>query len=379
VRENPPDEPDRESTVREAVYFPGTPNPDVAAAIVAREGVEVIADIRMPRPETATFKVSGKLLYPPFEGDKVWVAGVSLLRRDRWSLQESSFSGDVDEATGRFEVLGVPPGSFDLLATIELARRNRYYSRVPIDVRDHDIEDLAVPVSSGVDVKAHIVVDGDRQEFAFSGPPSGVPVGDDALRRRRATNILARLIGKDFRFDPKSFVDEGGREITFPSVPDGTYEISVDIERGDVPLSPDSYVDDVRVAGRSVYDSGIRVGLDPVDSVEVVIGTRGGSIEGTIPRKGKTGAVVILIPDSFRRSNPGLYKRELVAASDEKGGFRIRGIAPGNYKIFAVPGSGESLPFRSPEFAARYESRAVPVVVQKEATVGEIQVPLLEN
>ena len=374
VKENQAEEPDIEPTIRETVYFPGTADPNVAASLVVGESADVIADIRIPRSvETATFNISGRLVHS-FTGISPYpLAGVNLIRRDRTTLDPTSIPGKADAVTGRFEILGVPPGDYELLAGITVGQ-NKYFSLLPINVRAQDIEDLAVHVSPGVDVKAHIVVDDARQEFAFSGIPASVPV-DDALRRRRATNIRVRLTGKDFHHNPNSIVSESGSEMTFPSVPEGTYEISVGIESAGAPLNPDSYIDDVRVAGRSVYDSGLRVGLDPMDSVEIAVGTRGGSIEGTIPRKGKAGAIVILIPDSFRRNNSGLYKREAIPASDDK--VRIRGIAPGNYRIFAVLDTVESLPFRSSEFAARYESRAVPVTIQKGATIGPIEIPLL--
>ena len=177
------------------------------------------------------------------------------------------------------------------------------------------------------------------------------------------------LKGKEIPYPNRAVVDESGNEISFRNVPEGTYEVSVSIQPGSGPLNPDFFVEDVRVAGRSVYDNGLRVGLDPVDSVEIVIGRKGGSIEVTIPQKEKTAAIAILIPDSFRRNNPALYRREVLPASSER--VLLRGIAPGNYRIFAVPDTGESLPYRSPEFAARYESRAVTVTVQKGATSSD--------
>jgi len=59
------------------------------------------------------------------------------------------------------------------------------------------------------------------------------------------------------------------------------------------------------------------------------------------------------------------------------GPFRIEGVAPGNYKLFAVPKPNESVPFRSSEFIARHEFRALSVVVQKGKTSGGLQVPYL--
>jgi hypothetical protein len=108
--------------------------------------------------------------------------------------------------------------------------------------------------------------------------------------------------------------------------------------------------------------------------VEIVIGTRGGSIEGTVVQNGEVSGDHCS-DSEFRRNNPALYKRQVIPAPGDK--VLLRGIVPGNYRIFAVPDTGETLPFRSPVFAARYESRAIPVTLQKGSTVGPIQIPLL--
>ena len=92
-----------------------------------------------------------------------------------------------------------------------------------------------------------------------------------------------------------------------------------------------------------------------MDSLEVFVGTNGGSIQGKIVgSESSLPAALILVPESFRRSNASLYRIIYLPGNAE---FRMNGIAPGNYKLLAVPYLNEPIPYRSLEFIARHESR----------------------
>jgi Carboxypeptidase regulatory-like domain len=348
-----------------ALYYPGT-SEATALPITAREGIDVVADIRIPPPIEATgFKVSGRVVhaFPRTIGNpESFISSdppVTVALRDRSAVlldEGDTVVGFAEDNTGLFEIRNVRSGSYDLFASVVFGS-NRYLAKMPIEVRDGPVEGLSLIVNPGLEVKAELAIDG----------PMEAPFN--------AAHIRASLGRKDYAGLFRSIVDENRAGITFPNVPVGEYEISVSIDP-DRMAGTDLYVDDVRILNRSVYDVGIRVGSDPVDSLEIVIGTRGGSVEGTIPEKGNAAAVVILIPEPFRRMNPALFYRELVRTSGET--FRFRGVPPGNYKIFAVPGEGEDIPFRSSEFAARYESRALGLTVQKGAKIVGIHIPLLK-
>src|SRR4030095_9986567 len=123
---------------------------------------------------------------------------------------------------------------YDLLATIKVGQ-DYYSAQVPVDVRDRDIDDVTVNVSRGVDVRAHLVVDGDPQDFVFVRT-YGIPaLGSEAAA------IRVTLGGKDLRVSPNWSVDEQGTGITFLHVPDGTYAVSVGIEPLRARLNPDFY------------------------------------------------------------------------------------------------------------------------------------------
>jgi len=127
-------------------------------------------------------------------------------------------------------------------------------------------------------------------------------------------------------------------------------------------LNANAYVADILEGTASVYDSGLNVGDRPVGSVDILIRTDGGGIEGFVRGANQMpagGATVVVVPSQNHRSNPMLYKS---TTSDPMGRFSLRGIAPGEYKVFAwtnPPGTA----YRNADFMKRYEGRGATVNV----------------
>ena len=171
-------------------------------------------------------------------------------------------------------------------------------------------------------------------------------------------------------------LNDNGTSFTFPDIPEGDYEIRASIIPDGRPPRADLYIADIRAGGRSVFDTGFQVGLDAVDSMEIVLGTEGGSIKGRIQFRATTQLVaVVVVPESFLAANAALYRIGYFRPDDE---FKLTGIAPGNYKVFAVPYFNKTLPYRDPEFAAQNDRRAIPVTIQKGTTITGLNLSLGE-
>ena len=106
----------------------------------------------------------------------------------------------------------------------------------------------------------------------------------------------------------------------------------------------------------SVFDSGFDIESRMPDPIEVVIGSGAGVVDGLswmVPRR-LTGAIVALVPESKRFENRALFA---TATSDASGQFVFRGVAPGDYRLFAW----ESTPpnaYQNSNFIRKYESKA---------------------
>ena len=135
-------------------------------------------------------------------------------------------------------------------------------------------------------------------------------------------------------------------------------------------MPPDAYVADVRSGNVSVYDSGFEVGSVSPAPIQVVVNSGAGAIQGVVRNgagKPVAFASVTLAPEQNRRQNHALYAD---ATSDSDGKFTIRGIAPGDYKLFAWEQTVWLGARQNPAFIAKHEEFGRPVKVAERATVA---------
>jgi hypothetical protein len=126
-------------------------------------------------------------------------------------------------------------------------------------------------------------------------------------------------------------------------------------------LPAGAYVEDIRQGGVSIYDTGLRVTSDPPGPIEVLVNSKSGMLEGNVAnsvQQPAEGATVVLVPAVPGRGNAARYR----TARSTQGIFRISGIPPGEYKLFAW----ESIPisaYMNAEYIAPFENRGVPVTI----------------
>ena len=357
-----------------SVYYPETTETRSASPVTVAEGASVVADIRIGNArETPSYRISGTIAHPALDSGNL-IVGLRLVQRPSPDAIVSSplpwVRGITDDKKGRFELLQIRPGSYDLIASVVIDGREQT-ATVPVEVRDQDIEGLTLPLRSSVDIKGRLVADQEVKDIQFARRPFATR--DPA--RSRAGDVRITLKGgllNEIELTP--VIDESGTTFAFDNVPQGDYEIVPTIVPDELPPNPDLYISDIRAGGRSVFDNGLRAGVDATEALEVIVATGGGSIEGRVQGTSAVVAALILAPESFRRNNATLYR---VTYLPRNGSFKLSGLAPGTYKIFAVPYLNETVPYRSAEFLARHEASALTVTVAKGAAIGGLRVPFL--
>jgi len=293
----------------------------------------------------------------------------------------------VEPQNGRFELPNIPRGTYDLFASVPdvkgygpasppgLAASPLAYGRTVVEVGDRDVDGVRVIVHSGVDLKGRILVDG-APSSAASNVKVSMQVDDSASRI-----VNYQQIG---RFQPA--IDADG-SFMIPAVSEALYRFQVTL--GAAPaasqsgvalpgsaLNANAYVADITEGGTSVYDNGISVGDRPLGSIEIFIRTDGGGIEGFVRGANQMpagGATVVVVPSQSHRSNPMFYK---TTTSDPMGRFSVRGVAPGEYRIFAwsnPPGTA----YRNADFMKKYEGRGATVNVVAGARLSSTTVDLI--
>jgi hypothetical protein len=318
----------------------------------------------------SSFKVSGQVSsLVPLAAAQPNAAGANaavlvLLGRSATAPDDTKQVGTVPlvPTTGKFEVANIPPGAYDLFARVPDPTAQAAggaavaWGRARLDVRDMDVPNVSITISSAVEVKGTVSASGGKM-------PASLRVQlmpDDTAAKIPAYMQVSR------RAAP---VDAAGA-FSVTAVPEGRFRVSS--VQG---LPQDMYLADVRQNAQSVFDTGFDVNNRNTASLEIVLGTGAGTVTGVVvdgPTKVVPGATVVLVPETRRRNNRALY---VSAISDASGRFALRGVAPGDYKIFAW----ESIaPYAhvNATFIARHEDRGKVVHLGPQGTIS-MELPII--
>jgi hypothetical protein len=256
----------------------------------------------------------------------------------------------ADGLRATFEVRDVLPGEYYLVPRVTQAVPTGLgifnANRVAVDVRDSDVNGLAIELVPNTTVNGILTIDG--------RPPGNV-----------TARVAIAAVG-----NPSPTYQGIVDRAVIPNPDDGTFSIAniphsrylVEMGAG---LPPDLYLSEVRLGAVNVLDTEFEVGRDTMPPpLQVSLRSGAGTVEGVV-RDGSArpvpNATAVVIPPEARRENRVLYR---TATSDAAGKFSVKGIAPGSYKIFAFEGlsGGE---FYNARFLQKYEFRGKSVTVSQ--------------
>ena len=346
-------------------FYPGTVDGNAATHVKVAEGNDV-AGIDIDIREGASAKISGRIVttLAGADGQLAQPANFFLVPQGGGSLFDPATlnyqNQSATRTNGQFELRGVFPGSYDLIVTIPGANGVQVdaMGRTRVQVPNvGDVGNVTLTVKPGQPVKLHAVLDAGAK-----GAPGMTPPVRLNLRS-------LEMYPAPFESPPLTSTLDPSGDFVFPSVLEGRYSVNA------TALPANSYIADVRMAGRSIFDEGFVVG-EPLGVLEVQVSSKGARIQGTVLdalRKPVPTARIALVPERSRRQNLLLYK---AAVSDSKGSFTMSGVAPGQYSLFAW----ESLPgtaYMNAEFMAPYETKGQAVTIT-EGAVANTEVKLIK-
>jgi hypothetical protein len=166
-----------------------------------------------------------------------------------------------------------------------------------------------------------------------------------------------------------------GTGIAFPNVPPGDYQFNITQNLPYGGSGKTVYVKSMRL-GRDDALGTFHISADTPLVLDVVLTTEAGTIQGVaIGRAGDPApsATVVLVPATARK-RIALYQA-VVTGND--GRFRLQGIPPGDYKIFAWDDI-ENGAWANPEFIRPYESRGRAIHVAENGS-DEVQLSVIYN
>jgi hypothetical protein len=254
-------------------------------------------------------------------------------------------------ADGTFEIRDVAPGSYVITAQIQDPNQplaagppstpGRPGASAPITVATADIDGVMLNIVVPVSIPGRLTVEG--QEV------SSVQ-GFERIRVQ-----LAQADNLPFTPTPQFQTLNSDGTFREDNAMPGQYQISVQL------MPPDFYVKEALFDQTDVFNKPLAFNGSVPTPLDIVLSSKAGQIEGTVmneKHEPAPGIQVVLIPDLHRERND-LYKVSVSAAT---GRFNMRGITPGDYKLFAWE-SLELFAYFDSDIVQKSESQAKPVHV----------------
>jgi len=280
----------------------------------------------------ARFKVRGRVVPP--------APGISLEFVPQGGDLDGSNASAGTSANGQFEIRGVSPGSYVLLATAERMSSDV----ITVSVGDADVDGVIVPMSPTLDVSGRISSDG-RGAFAGRAVPNfgGLRV----VATRSSIEVDQKI---------KTITNSNG-SFTLQQIGPGNYDISVE------DLPPDMYIRSMTLAGRNVLAG--RATFMAFQQLQIVLAAAAAGVEGVVRRRGDAAGStqVVLVPEPMLRRRTDRY---ITGYSDTEGKFQLNAVPPGRYTAYAFeriePGAYYAFAY-STDVNNRFADRGVPLTV----------------
>ena len=323
------------------VYYPGTAEMQSASPIAVPAGGAVGGvDISVGVGLMPARHIRGRII--DGSNGQPMSAGVMAVPRTLEPLL--NVPSTVADKNGLFDLSGALPGSYFLFST-----GSHGYGMVPIEVGDKDLENIAIVTSQGFNISGRFVIDGRSRSGA-----------DPKVTDLRVASLTRdpQIIG----------MPNAGPSFNPPSEPDGSFRLQ-GVGIGDFRVTirgvpEDGYVKSMRMGNVDVLDRGLHIDSAPESLLDIVIGANGGRIDGSVvntrqePLPNRT---VVLVPDVRLRHRIDLYKS---ISTDGSGRFRMPGLTPGDYKLFAWE-DVETGAWHDPDFMRLHENSGKPVQIRE--------------
>ena len=332
-------------------YYAGTTDPAAAAPSELGPGAQLTGiDLKMTRRRTVRVR-----------GHITDASGATPGRqRLMVSLQPHGLSGPggnhmaAASANGDFEISGVGPGSYTLLAALN-GRGQSLTAKMPVEVGNADVENVAITIHPPITLSGHLRVDGQT---------------DASLDAIRVNLRRVEQGGPGFTNVPPAKLEPDG-SFSLPNISPDQYRLTLS------GLPAGFYVKALRIGDRDALTAGLDLTNGAAAALDIVLSPNAGVAGGLVQNEQQqpaAGVTVVAIPqETGRKDQPQYYK---TAVTDDTGHFTLTSLDPGQYKIYAwrdIEGGA----YMDPDFLKPVESHGEGVVI-REGGQETVQVRLIE-
>jgi len=318
------------------MFYPGTSEPAKAIPLAIKSGEET-SSIEILMRHVRVYHVRGHAfnLVTRKPGGNANVMLMAKNRRVEWDFGEHQAM--VQKNDGAFDISDVLPGSY-VLTAFWFDEGKPFLARTPVEVGNTDVDGITLTLGAGVSITGRIIWDG---QPSLDGELSVMP---------KPADTGPNFWGSETRVD-------SGNSFTLKDVGDGTYFAEISGQ------SKDCYIKDVHYGPANALEEGFLVTRGAIANLEITISSHGARLQGAVADVDglpATGVHVALVPEEPRR---GLHRLFKSGTTDQYGRFELRGIAPGDYKLFSWE-DVESDAWEDPEFLKPFEEKGEKVSMQ---------------
>jgi hypothetical protein len=341
-------------------YYPNTVDPAKARAISVRPGDEIHA-VEFFLHASRFVTVRGRVLCAILENSAT--SGTVSLNPQGPGLAQAlqGLNDNFRVKDGGFVLRNVPPGSYDLTASIRSGESDDWHlARRQLEVGNSDVDGITITISRGVDISGR---------FTWEGTPANDP---------SSLHFRLQALGQDQPYFSQPTVKPDGT-FQFKNVPEGSYRPAFNLYGP----AKKFFLKSARYGSATITDAGFTVQSGADLSLELTVSSRVAQLSGVVLDANSlpaAGATVVLIPDPPLR---GVFEQYKSTTTDQNGKFSMTGLTPGDYKVFGWDAIDESeeaygLDWFDPEWLKLYETKGESVHLE-ESGQKSVNLALIET
>jgi len=344
-------------------YYPDTRDPWAAMPIDLHAGGSV-RNVDMRMAPVGYRRVRG-VIVDDKTGTRVLSAQLLVVPGN--AVPGSGQTRTIEAQKGDFQIDNVLPGPYWLVA-FATDNNRELVGRALIEVGKEHLDGVTVKVGLGSAVVGRIVSDSNLSGSVVTLRPKA-PSEPGILLQPTRPNVTLNSGASLFSINDNGMIrsalamptvtaigDDGGRFSLKNAV---AWDYTVELKSS----KQDSYVKSIRLGSRDVFSEGLSLDTPVSEILEISVGEDAGVLDGRVTNdksKPVENIRAVLVPAV---PHPNRADRFKSAWTDRTGHFRMAGVPPGDYILYAWEHTEEDA-WRDPNFLRLYEGRGTPVQIR---------------